>query len=480
MGNETHDLNARLAEEAAAAKADIAEKITAAADMAEEAKANVAAKAEAAKADIADKLDDAKADVAADIAEKADETAAKAEAAKERVEARIAEDNAVSDRKIAFPFRVFGALCILLGICLIPIDVGLIQGIINIVVSKDWSTFNQVTVENQGIVLNGIAAALYAIETALFAFFGIRLVMNKRRGAARLSQVLICVTIADILLTIMIHGFGTNVIYSGIVLIFLVIMNITLDPALREERILQRKLKALEDKADQEDGTLGRDKTGEGFLKLDFFNIFWLFIIGCIAGLIFESLVCPFLNGRIENRSGLLWGPFSPIYGFGAVMMVIALNRFYDKNPLIIFVVSGIIGGAFEFFVSWFFQFSFGISAWDYSGEPFNIDGRTDLFHMVCWGFLGWFFIKGIVPQVLKLMNLIPWNWRYGLTAVCTALMIFNGAMTMLSFECWYSRVAGNPVTTPIEKFMEQNFDNDFMKGHFATMSIDPNRATRS
>ena len=414
------------------------------------------------------------------IDEAIDETAAKAEAAKKRVETRIAEDNEVSDHKIALPFRVFGVLCILLGVCFIPTDVVLIQGIINIIVNKDWSTFNQVTVENQGIVINGIEVLLYAAATVLFAVFGVRLIMNKRRGAARMTQVLIGITIADILLTIMGHGFGVNVIYSGIVLIFLVVMYITLDPALREERILQRKLKALEDKADQEDGTLGRDKTGEGYLKLDFFNIFWLFIIGCIAGLIFESLVCPFLNGRIENRSGLLWGPFSPIYGFGAVMMVIALNRFYDKNPLIIFVVSGIIGGAFEFFVSWFFQFSFGISAWDYSGEPFNIDGRTDLFHMVCWGFLGWFFIKGIVPQVLKLMNLIPWNWRYGLTAVCTALMIFNGAMTMLSFECWYSRVAGNPVTTPIEKFMEQNFDNDFMKGHFATMSIDPNRATRS
>ncbi len=142
-------------------------------------------------------------------------------------------------------------------------------------------------------------------------------------------------------------------------------------------------------------------------------------------------------------------------------------------------MVSGIIGGAFEFFVSWFFQFSFGISAWDYSGEPFNIDGRTDLFHMVCWGFLGWFFIKGIVPVVLKTINKIPWNWRYSVTAVCTALMVFNGAMTMLSFECWYARMAGQPVTTPIEKFMEENFDNNFMKTHFATMSIDPAKATR-
>ena len=58
-----------------------------------------------------------------------------------------------------------------------------------------------------------------------------------------------------------------------------------------------------------------------------------------------------------------MFGPFSPIYGFGGLFMTLALNRLRNLNPVLLFVLTTLIGGAFEYFVSWFLEVAFGIEA---------------------------------------------------------------------------------------------------------------------
>ena len=159
--------------------------------------------------------------------------------------------------------------------------------------------------------------------------------------------------------------------------------------------------------------------------------------------------------------------------------MTLALNRFHKANILVIFVVSALIGGAFEFSVSWFLQFAFGIVAWDYTGTFLSIGGRTNFMFMCMWGLLGCVWIKLCLPYMLKLVNLIPWNWRYGVTTVFAAFMIFNGGLTLISLNCWYEREAGTPPRNAIEEFCAEHFDNQFMANHFQSMSINPDNATR-
>ena len=79
------------------------------------------------------------------------------------------------------------------------------------------------------------------------------------------------------------------------------------------------------------------------------FQPFWVFFVCSVLGLILEEVwhMVVVDHGVYQDRAGMLFGPFSPIYGFGAVLMTMALNRFYKKNPLIIFLVSALIGGAF-------------------------------------------------------------------------------------------------------------------------------------
>ena len=176
----------------------------------------------------------------------------------------------------------------------------------------------------------------------------------------------------------------------------------------------------------------------------------------------------------------MLFGPFSPIYGFGAVLMTLALNRFHHKSWIMIFLVSAVIGGAFEYLVSWFMQFAFGVIAWDYSGTWLSIDGRTNGQFMIFWGILGLAWIKFLLPQVLRMVKLIPWNWRYTLTVVCASLLILDGTMTLMSLDFWYERSSGSVPEKPVELFFADHFDDDFMQNRFQSMSIDPENSTRT
>ena len=335
------------------------------------------------------------------------------------------------------------------------------------------------------IVIGVISLLLSFALAVLFIILGVRLLRGRRHKAAVLCLVMIGLEALVLICHFMLTGLSSALIAPGINMIILIVLQTYSDPALRQERRLQRRLHELEWKAEAEDGTLGRDKTGKGYITLNFFNLFWIFVIACIAGLVVEVVwhMVVVEPGVYQDRAGLLYGPFSPIYGVGATLMTIALNRFHNKNPLIIFLVSAVIGGAFEFFVSWFMQVAFGIVAWDYSGTFLNIQGRTNLMFMCMWGLLGLVWVKLAVPLLLKLINKIPWNWRYVVTGVCALLMVVDCVLTLASLDCWYQREAGtmdyeNP--SAIVEFCNKNYDNTFMENRFQSMTMNPENASRA
>ena len=161
-------------------------------------------------------------------------------------------------------------------------------------------------------------------------------------------------------------------------------------------------------------------------------------------------------------------------------LMPIFLNRFHKSNWLVIFLVAAVIGGAFEAFVSLFMQYAFGAVAWDYSNMPGSLfGGRTCLPFMACWGLLGVVWIKLLLPFMLRLVNFIPWNWRYMLTTVAACFMLVDAVMTLQALDCWYMRLSHDPVDTPIQQFYDHEFGDAYMADRFQSMTIVPSDAVR-
>lgn len=379
-----------------------------------------------------------------------------------------------SRKKIPLVLKVFGILLIVVGsltVATIALSAfGISEGF-----TKSLSDYDTTT-----LVIFGVEVALTAVSGVLYIALGVYLLRNKRRLARHALETLIIFDISLFLCDVMVYGFSLQGIIASLIrLVLAIALMVYIDPSLSEERELRRKLRDMETRGRAEEGTLGRDETGKGYIELDFFNLFWIFVVCCVLGLLIETVYHAIVFGGYQDRAGVLYGPFSPIYGFGAVLMTVALNRFHNKPIAIIFLVSAIIGGAFEYLTSWFMQFAFGIVAWDYTGTFLSIDGRTNFVFMCMWGVLGCLWVKLLLPRMLKLVNMIPWNWRYSVTTVCAALMIANGAMTLFALDSWYQREAGHEPTNAIERFCAEHYDNDFMEHRFQSMSINPDNATR-
>lgn len=392
-------------------------------------------------------------------------------------------------RPVSLLVKVYGGLCALDGIITLPL-MGAYFGIAAYRLATDPTQ----TLIGSNVTLTttvtAIGAILSFISSVALILFGWTLIRSHRRDAARWSYALIVLTVGQLLIDVMLQGIGLHLIRPLIQIGILTALSATVDPALKQERDLQRRLRDLQDRAAAEEGMLGRDLTGEGYIKLNFFNLFWVFLVCCVLGLIIEVVYhMLFVDpGVYQDRAGLLFGPFSPIYGFGAVLLTVMLNRFYQKNFLIIFLVSALVGGIFEAAVSWWMQTSFGAVAWSYSAElapgipdPMAIlfHGRTSTPFMCMWGVLGVMWIKLCLPRLLALINLIPWKWRYSLTTVVTVLMLVNGIMTLQALDCWFGRVSGRESTSPVEQFYAEHFDDAYMEQRFQSMSIHPDTTSR-
>ncbi len=132
------------------------------------------------------------------------------------------------------------------------------------------------------------------------------------------------------------------------------------------------------------------------------------FFIYSFAGWILES-VCKTIEQRKLVNSGFLNGPFCPIYGFGAIIMLLCLSFLKDK-PILLFIISFFVLSIWEYLVGLFLEKVFKTKYWDYSHLKFNIQGRVCLKNSLFWGVLGVVFIRYMHPFLETYIKLVPIN----------------------------------------------------------------------
>lgn len=152
----------------------------------------------------------------------------------------------------------------------------------------------------------------------------------------------------------------------------------------------------------------------------------WLFFFYfyCFCGWCFESAYVSLKAGKPVNR-GFMRGPFLPLYGSGAIMMLVVSMPFQD-NVLLTYL-AGVVGAtALEYVTGVTMEALFKVRYWDYSNQRFNFQGHICLSSSIAWGFLTILMTRVVHRPVEQFVLSIPGSILAPVTLVLTLYIVVD------------------------------------------------------
>lgn len=168
-------------------------------------------------------------------------------------------------------------------------------------------------------------------------------------------------------------------------------------------------------------------------------EIFWYFLIFSIIGLLIETFYCYASTGVIESRKGLLWGPFCPVYGVGATILILLLNK-YKEHPVQLFFYGIVLGDIVEYILSFILEAMYGTRFWEYSYISLNLNGRICITYSIFWGILAFVLIRFAKPLLDKFICKIPFKLKNILEVFLFLFLVVDVIATIVGVSLYKKR----------------------------------------
>lgn len=153
------------------------------------------------------------------------------------------------------------------------------------------------------------------------------------------------------------------------------------------------------------------------------------FFIYSVLGWICEVVYCSVPKKHFVNR-GFLFGPYLPIYGFGATFVIVLLEPFYDSWPMVM-ILSAVITSVLEYITSFLLEKIFKVKLWDYSTYPLNLNGRICALNSTLFALLSLFIIYVINTPVYSFLSSLNPTLVQLLSLLVTAVMSADAAVAV-------------------------------------------------
>lgn len=211
-----------------------------------------------------------------------------------------------------------------------------------------------------------------------------------------------------------------------------------------------------------------------------FYQYIIIFLVASVLGLILETVYMYAFYGVVESRVGLVWGPFSPLYGFGAVLLTAVLWPLRNQPIWIIFVISAGIGGILEQIAGWGMETVMHAWSWSYLHFPDHITQWVAWRFLIMWGVLGLAWCKLIMPEMLFRIG-EPTTRRQAVVAgLLAAFIALDVSITVMCFYRAGKRQEGIPPQNVFEEYIDRHFGDDFISDTFENINLDRDKRPRT
>lgn len=165
-------------------------------------------------------------------------------------------------------------------------------------------------------------------------------------------------------------------------------------------------------------------------------QLIFFFFFGAVCGFLWEVSLFFIKEGAFRNR-GFLYGPWLPIYGFGAVAFYLVLGFPFSRpnkkiHPLLIFLLSALLGGGIELISGWILDTFWELRYWDYHSELLNFHGYICLWSVLGFGIAGTLWISYVSKFITKIWLHIPSKIRCEFNTVLLLLFLTDCAAALI------------------------------------------------
>lgn len=164
---------------------------------------------------------------------------------------------------------------------------------------------------------------------------------------------------------------------------------------------------------------------------MPFFELYAYFIIYSFLGWVLESIFVSVSLGKWVNR-GFISGPLCPIYGTGAVLVILLLTPVQGK-AIWLYIGGVLIATVVEYLIAVLLEKIFHATWWDYSQMRFNIKGRICLIRSLEWGALTVIMMRNIQPPIQRFVDWIPRTIGEFIGVVLLIYLIADASITIMN-----------------------------------------------